>query len=96
MFKALDPLLHSQLRLSIMSLLISVEQADFVFIKEKTEATAGNLSVQLDKLSNAGYIEIIKGYRGKKPNTSCRITKKGIEAFENYVNILKSYINIKK
>ncbi len=96
MFKALDPLLHSQLRLSIMSLLVSVEQADFVFIKEKTEATAGNLSVQLDKLSNAGYIEIIKGYRGKKPNTSCRITKEGIEAFENYVNILKSYINIKK
>lgn len=96
MFEALDPLLHSQLRLSIMSLLVSVEQADFVFIKEKTEATAGNLSVQLDKLSSAGYIEIIKGYRGKKPNTSCRITKKGIEAFENYVMILKNYINIKK
>ncbi len=96
MFKTLDPLLHSQLRLSIMSLLVSVEQADFVFIKEKTEATAGNLSVQLDKLSNAGYIEIIKGYRGKKPHTSCRITKNGIEAFENYVNVLKSYINIKK
>lgn len=96
MFEALDPLLHSQLRLSIMSLLVSVEQADFVFIKEKTEATAGNLSVQLDKLSGAGYIEIIKGYRGKKPNTSCRITKDGIDAFENYVNVLKSYINIKK
>lgn len=96
MFETLDPLLHSQLRLSIMSLLVSVEQADFVFIKEKTEATAGNLSVQLDKLSKAGYIEIIKGYRGKKPHTSCRITKKGIEAFENYVNVLKSYINIKK
>ena len=96
MFEALDPLLHSQLRLSIMSLLVSVEQADFVFIKEKTEATAGNLSVQLDKLSGAGYIEIIKGYRGKKPNTSCRITKDGIDAIENYVNVLKSYINIKK
>lgn len=96
MFKTLDPLLHSQLRLSIMSLLVSVEQADFVFIKEETAATAGNLSVQLDKLSNAGYIEIIKGYRGKKPHTSCRITKKGIEAFENYVDVLKSYINIKK
>lgn len=96
MFKTLDPLLHSQLRLSIMSLLVSVEQADFVFIKEKTAATAGNLSVQLDKLSGAGYIEIIKGYRGKKPHTSCRITKNGIEAFENYVTVLKSYINIKK
>jgi len=93
MFKNLDPLLHSQLRLSVMSLLISVEQAGFVFIKEKTEATAGNLSVQLDKLSTAGYIEIIKGYRGKKPLTSCRITKKGVEAFENYVSALKDYIN---
>jgi DNA-binding MarR family transcriptional regulator len=96
MFENLDPLLHSQLRLSIMSLLLSVEQADFVFIKEKTEATAGNLSIQLDKLSNAGYIEIKKGYRGKKPNTSCKITQKGISAFEKYVNVLKDYINVKK
>ena len=96
MFENLDPLLHSQLRLSIMSLLLSVEQADFVFIKEKTEATAGNLSIQLDKLSNAGYIEIKKGYRGKKPNTSCKITQKGIRAFEKYVTALKDYINIKK
>jgi len=96
MFENLDPLLHSQLRLSVMSLLLSVEQADFVFIKEKTQATSGNLSVQLDKLSNAGYIEIIKGYRGKKPNTSCRITQNGINAFEKYVNALKDYIHIKK
>ncbi|NQU32466.1 MAG: transcriptional regulator [Bacteroidetes bacterium] len=94
MFKNLDPLLHSQLRLSIISLLISVEQADFSFIKEKTESTAGNLSVQLDKLSQAEYIEIIKGYRGRKPHTSCRITKKGIKAFEDYVTALKSYIDI--
>lgn len=96
MFENLDPLLHSQLRLAIMSLLLSVEQADFVFIKEKTESTAGNLSIQLDKLSNAGYIEIKKGYRGKKPNTSCRITQKGILAFEKYVNALKDYIDINK
>ena len=96
MFENLDPLLHSQLRLSVMSLLLSVEQADFVFIKEKTQATSGNLSIQLDKLSNAGYIEIIKGYRGKKPNTSCRITQNGINAFEKYVNALKDYIHIKK
>lgn len=96
MFENLDPLLHSQLRLSVMSLLLSVEQADFVFIKEKTEATAGNLSVQLDKLSAAGYIEIIKSYRGKKPNTSCRITQKGINAFEKYVDALKDYIHVKK
>ncbi len=95
MFKDLDPLLHSQIRLSIMSLLISVEQADFMFLKDKTESTAGNLSVQLDKLSKAGYVEITKGYRGRKPHTSCKITKQGIEAFEAYANALKSYIDVK-
>lgn len=92
-FKALDPLLHSQLRLAVMSLLISVESAEFVYIKEKTSSTAGNLSVQLDKLSNAGYLEIEKSFRGKKPLTTCRITRKGIRAFEDYVNALKQYIN---
>lgn len=91
-FKALDPLLHSQLRLAVMSILISVESADFTFLKEKTEATAGNLSVQLDKLSTAGYIEIEKSFKGKRPLTTCRVTKKGVEAFETYVQTLKQYI----
>jgi DNA-binding MarR family transcriptional regulator len=93
MFNALDPLLHSQLRLAIMSLLISVESADFTFIKDKTNSTAGNLSVQLDKLSEAGYISIEKSFRGKKPLTTCSITRKGIKAFEEYVNTLKQYID---
>jgi len=93
MFKDLDPLLHSQLRLGVMSLLISVESAEFTFIREKTNSTAGNLSVQIDKLSEAGYIEVIKSFRGKKPLTTCQITKKGIKAFEEYVNTLKQYIN---
>jgi len=93
MFKELDPLLHSQLRLAIMSLLISLESAEFTFIKEKTNSTAGNLSVQLDKLSEAGYITVDKSFRGKKPLTTCKITKKGIKAFEEYVNTLKQYIN---
>ena len=92
MFKDLDPLLHSQLRLGVISLLISLEKAEFTFLKEKTQSTAGNLSVQLDKLSEAGYITIEKSYRGKKPLTTCRITKKGIKAFEDYVNNLKQYI----
>ncbi len=91
-FKDLDPLLHSQLRLAVMSLLISVESAEFVYIREKTGATAGNLSVQIDKLSNAGYIEVTKSFRGKKPLTTCKVTKKGIEAFENYVKTLQTYI----
>jgi DNA-binding MarR family transcriptional regulator len=92
MFKDLDPLLHSQLRLAVMSLLISVESAEFTFLKEKTNSTAGNLSVQLDKLSEAGYISVEKSFKGKKPLTTCRVTKTGINAFEDYVNSLKSYI----
>ncbi|WP_422362036.1 winged helix-turn-helix domain-containing protein [Reichenbachiella sp.] len=91
-FSPLDPLLHSQLRLAVMSLLISLESADFTFIKEKTGATAGNLSVQIDKLSTAGYIEVTKSFKGKKPLTTCKVTKTGITAFENYVQALKNYI----
>lgn len=92
MFKELDPLLHSELRLAVMSLLISVESADFSYIREKTGATAGNLSVQIEKLRSAGYIEVEKGFRGKMPQTTCKISKQGITAFENYVDALKSYI----
>jgi len=92
MFKELDPLLHSQLRLAVISLLMSVESAEFTFLKEKTNATAGNLSVQLDKLAEAGYITIEKSFKGKKPLTTCKITKKGLKAFEEYVAALKDYI----
>lgn len=94
MLKKLDPLLHSELRLAIMSLLISVEKADFTFIKEKTEATAGNLSVQVTKLEDAGYILVEKGFRGKIPQTTCIITKTGIKAFEQYVQDLKEYLKL--
>jgi DNA-binding MarR family transcriptional regulator len=92
MLKDLDPLLHSQLRLGVMSLLMSAESAEFNFLKEKTNATGGNLSVQLDKLSEAGYITIEKTYRDNRPLTRCRITKKGMKAFEDYVASLKDYI----
>lgn len=92
MFKPLDPLLHSQLRLAVMSLLIGLEEAEFTFLKEKTESTAGNLSVQLDKLDKAGYIKIEKSFKGKRPLTSCKITQKGVKAFESYVDTLKNYI----
>ena len=90
--KELDPLLHSQLRLGVMSILISAESAEFTFLKEKTNSTAGNLSVQLDKLSEAGYIAVEKSFKGKKPLTTCKITKQGLKAFEEYVNALKEYI----
>ena len=92
MFEDLDPLLHSQLRLAIISILVSVEKADFVFLKEKTRASSGNLSVQIEKLNKAKYIEVRKHFEGKRPRTICKITNTGIKAFENYVNILKEYI----
>lgn len=94
MLKELDPLLHSQLRLAIMSILLSVDEADFVYLKEQTGATAGNLSVQIEKLAAAEYIEVTKEFVGKKTRTSCRITDKGRMAFETYVNDLKTYLNL--
>ena len=77
--KELDPLLHSQLRLSVMSLLLSVEEADFVWLKEKTEATSGNLSVQIDKLA---------------PRTTCAMTEKGRQAMDVYISTLREYLHI--
>ncbi|HSK13364.1 MAG TPA: transcriptional regulator [Phnomibacter sp.] len=93
MFKELDPILHSQLRLAAMSLLISVKEAEFTFIREKTNATAGNLSVQLNKLKDAGYIDITKQFKDNYPQTLCKVTVKGIEAFEQYVKDLQQYLN---
>lgn len=95
MFKALDPILHAQLRLAIISLLIGLEEAEFVYLKEKTNTSAGNLSLQLDKLKKAGYITITKGFKGNYPVTTCKITPKGIQAFGNYVKDIKQYIHLK-
>lgn len=92
MFSELDPLLHSQLRLAIMSLLIGVKEAEFSFLKEKTGATAGNLSVQINKLADAEYIQVAKSFRDNYPLTTCKITQKGVKAFEEYVVALKKYI----
>lgn len=91
-FKELDPLLHSQLRLAVVSLLISLKEAEFTFIKEKTKATAGNLSVQINKLKDAGYIEVIKQFKDNYPQTICKITPIGVKAFEEYVESLKAYL----
>lgn len=92
MFRNLDPLLHSQLRLAIMSILVGSDEADFVFIRETTGSTAGNLSVQIEKLKEAGYIKVIKSFKGRMPRTTCKITSAGIKAFETYVKSLKDYI----
>lgn len=82
-FKPLNPLLHSELRLAVMSLLVSVDEADFTWLREQTGATAGNLSVQIDKLAAAGYVEVEKGFNGKRPRTVCRITDNGLQAFSD-------------
>jgi len=95
-FKELDPVLHSQLRLAVISLLIGVKEAEFTFLKDKTGATAGNLSVQLQKLREAGYIDIIKQFKDNYPQTICKITTAGIKAFDLYVKNLQSYLTAGK
>lgn len=91
-FKELDPILHSQLRLAIVSLLVDVESAEFNWLLEKTGATNGNLSIQITKLKDTGYIEVKKSFRNNYPLTSCSITPAGLEAFNNYVSALRSYL----
>lgn len=91
----LDPLLHSQLRLAVISLLVSVKEAEFTHIKEQTGSTAGNLSVQLQKLKDAAYIEIEKSFKDNYPQTTCRITKTGLKAFEIYVSNIQQYLKPK-
>ena len=95
MFKELDPLLHSELRLKIISLLVGVESAEFNWLLQQTGATRGNLSVQISKLKEAGYIEVKKSFRKNYPLTTCRITEKGARAFEEYVEALKEYLKLK-
>jgi DNA-binding transcriptional ArsR family regulator len=92
-FKELDPVLHSQLRLALVSLLMGVEVAEFTFIREQTGATAGNLSVQITKLKEAGYIEVTKKFSNNYPQTLCKITSLGRQKFIEYVNALKDYLN---
>ena len=88
----LDPILHSQLRLAIVSILMGVVEAEFTFLKERTGSTAGNLSVQLEKLSSEGYISTEKSFRNKRPLTTCRITPKGIAQFDIYVRAIETYL----
>jgi DNA-binding MarR family transcriptional regulator len=92
-FKELDPILHSQLRLAVISLLIGTEVAEFTYIREQTGATAGNLSIQITKLKEAGYIEVTKKFRNNYPQTLCNITDLGRQKFTEYVNDLKGYLN---
>ena len=92
MFPKLDPILHAELRLAVVSILAEAEEADFTYLKRQTGATSGNLSVQIDTLSAAGYISVEKGFRGRMPRTVCRITPAGQEAFRNYISALQEYL----
>jgi DNA-binding MarR family transcriptional regulator len=92
-YKELDPILHSQLRLAVISLLVSTEIAEFTYLKEQTGATAGNLSIQISKLKEAGYIEVTKKFKNNYPQTLCKITPLGQKKFAEYVNVLKDYLS---
>ena len=94
MLKELNPIIHSQLRLAIMTNLLSVDEADYNYLKEQTQANSGNISVQLEKLSSAGYIQVNKEFIGKKTRTSCRMTEEGKQAFEEYIETLKTYLKL--
>lgn len=91
-FAPLDPLLHNQLRLAVVSLLVGVESAEFTYIVEKTGATHGNLSVQITKLKEAGYLTVAKSFRDNYPLTTCKLSAKGLKAFEKYVDAIKGYL----
>lgn len=92
MFKDLDPILHSQVRLAIMSILISVKNAEFSYLLENIKTSKGNLSFQISKLKEAGYINVKKSFKGNYPLTSCSISEKGISAYENYANAIGDYL----
>ena len=96
MFPKLDPILYSELRLAVMSILAGADEADFTYLKNQTGATSGNLSVQIDKLTTAGYITVEKGFKGRMPRTTCKITPAGQEAFKSYVEALKEYLSAGK
>lgn len=91
-FAPLDPVLHNQLRLAVVSVLVGVEQADFNFLLERTGATRGNLSVQITKLKEAGYVNVKKTFKDNYPNTMCSLSAKGLKAFEQYVGAIKEYL----
>ena len=93
MYKDLDPLIHSQLRLAIISMLVSSEKVEFTHIQEETKAAAGNVSIQLKKLQEAGYVHVEKTFKNNYPKTMVSITQKGVKAFEDYVSNIKKYIH---
>ena len=95
-FAHLDPVIHSRIRLAILSILISVKEADFNYLKQTTGTTDGNLSTHLTKLEEKGYIKVAKSFKGKKPQTSCSLTDRGKKAFTKYLDALDDLLHFKK
>jgi len=93
MFKILDPRLHSQVRLAIMTILLNVKSAEFSYLLENIETTKGNLSFQITKLKEAKYIQVKKSFRNNYPLTTLKITETGINAYENYIEAMTDYFN---
>lgn len=91
-YQKIDDVIHSRIRTAIMAVLISVEEADFTFIRDKIKATDGNLSIHIKKLEENGYIKVSKKFVNKKPVTQCKLTSKGRKAFEEYISQLEGLI----
>jgi DNA-binding MarR family transcriptional regulator len=94
MFNDLDTVLHSQVRLAIVSILIGVEEVEFSYLKEELNTTAGNLSFQITKLSEVGYVKVSKGFRNNYPLTTLKLSAKGRKAFEDYVKSMRNYLKL--
>jgi DNA-binding transcriptional ArsR family regulator len=88
----LDRLIHEPARLLIVTILASVESADFLFLQRETDLTKGNLSAHLSKLENAGYVNIEKTFKGKLPLTVCKLTEAGQDAFDGYRQQMQNFI----
>ena len=91
-YQQIDDIIHSRIRTAIMAVLVSVEEAEFTYLKEKVHATDGNLSIHLKKLEDAGYLAVKKKFVKRKPVSRYKITNKGRKAFDNYIKKLESIV----
>jgi len=92
----LDPIFNAPVRLAVVSILIKAEKADFNYLKERTGTTQGNLSHQIKKLKEAGYVKVNKFFHNNYPKTELSLSPKGKKAFEEYVNQMKKYLHLEK
>src|SRR5579872_1462420 len=91
-YQQIDDVIHSRIRLAIMAVLMAVDEAEFIYLREKVGATDGNLSVHLKKLEEAKYIAVKKSFADRKPITHYKLTSAGRKAFEAYIDNLEKLI----